>query len=49
MAVEAHMKEERARGVNLDGGRVGGMGLDGGGDQCGAGVEAVDMAQRSSR
>jgi hypothetical protein len=29
-AVEAHMKEERARNVNLDGERAGGVDLDGG-------------------
>jgi hypothetical protein len=29
MAVEAHMEEEKARDVNLNGGRAGGVDLDG--------------------
>jgi hypothetical protein len=29
MAVEAHMEEEKVRGVNLNGGRVGGVDLNG--------------------
>jgi hypothetical protein len=49
MAVEAHVEEERARSVNLDGGRMGGMDLDGGGGWRGADVEAVGVASRQTR
>jgi hypothetical protein len=44
--VEAHTEEERAHGVNLDGGHVDGVDLDGGGDQ--RGVEADAEEERST-
>jgi hypothetical protein len=47
--VEAQTEEERAHGMNLDGGRVGGMDLDGGGGQRGTDVEVVGMASRRTR
>jgi hypothetical protein len=47
--VEAHTEEERARSVNLDGGRMGGMDLDGGGGWRGTDVEAVVAASRQTR
>jgi hypothetical protein len=51
--VEAHTEEERARDVNLNGGCVGGVDLDGGRaveahaeEERGADVEAVSAASR---
>jgi hypothetical protein len=49
MAVEAYMEEERACGMNLDGGRAGGMDLDDGGSRRGTGVETVGAASRWTR
>jgi hypothetical protein len=49
MVVEAHVEEEWACGVDLDGGRAGSVDLDGGGGQHGTGVEAVDGASRRTR
>jgi hypothetical protein len=58
--VEAHAEEERARGVNLDGGRTGGVDLDGGGgttsrharrrsSRRGANVEAIGVTSRRTQ